>query len=37
MQADGFTVYEIEWWHFDFVGWENYRILTDTFEALDER
>lgn len=34
MEADGFTVYEYEWWHFDFDGWENYRILTDTFEAL---
>jgi CubicO group peptidase (beta-lactamase class C family)/D-alanyl-D-alanine dipeptidase len=35
MEADGFAVYEYEWWHFDFGDWENYRILTDTFEALD--
>lgn len=35
MEADGFTVYEYEWWHFDFAGWENYRVLTDTFEAVD--
>ena len=35
MQSEGFTVYEYEWWHFDFDGWENYRILTETFEALD--
>jgi D-alanyl-D-alanine dipeptidase len=35
MEAEGFDVYEYEWWHFDFHGWEKYRILTDTFEALD--
>lgn len=35
MEADGFEVYEYEWWHFDFDGWENYTILTDTFETLD--
>ena len=34
MEAEGFKVYEFEWWHFDFDGWQNYRILTDTFEAL---
>ena len=37
MEADGFTVYEYEWWHFDFDGWENYRIRNETFEALDGR
>ncbi len=26
MEAHGFTVYEYEWWHFDYNGWENYRI-----------
>lgn len=35
MEAEGFTVYEYEWWHFDFDGWEKYRIGTPTFEALD--
>jgi CubicO group peptidase (beta-lactamase class C family)/D-alanyl-D-alanine dipeptidase len=34
MEAEGFNVYEYEWWHFDFAGWENYAIQTDTFEAL---
>jgi len=34
MEAEGFKVYEYEWWHFDFDGWEKYRILTDTFESL---
>ena len=35
MEAEGFSVYKYEWWHFDFAGWDNYEILTDTFEALD--
>lgn len=34
MEAEGFTVYEYEWWHFDYDGWENYRIQTETFESL---
>ena len=34
MEAEGFNVYEYEWWHFDFAGWENYAIQTATFEAL---
>ncbi len=35
MESGGFDVYEYEWWHFDFRGWQNYRILTDTFESLE--
>ena len=27
MEAEGFKVYENEWWHFDFHGWEDYPIL----------
>ena len=27
MELEGFKVYENEWWHFDFDGWENYPIL----------
>ena len=34
MEAEGFKVYPYEWWHFDFNGWENYRIQNNTFEAL---
>lgn len=26
MQDQNFQVYEFEWWHFDFDGWEKYRI-----------
>ncbi len=26
MEREGFAGYEYEWWHFDFGGWERYRI-----------
>lgn len=26
MEAEGFAVYEHEWWHFDFPGWQDYAI-----------
>jgi CubicO group peptidase (beta-lactamase class C family)/D-alanyl-D-alanine dipeptidase len=35
MEAEGFTVYEFEWWHFDFADWKKYRIGNATFEELD--
>ena len=34
MEAEGFTVYETEWWHFDFRDWRRYRIGTARFEEL---
>src|SRR5258708_35318596 len=27
MEAEGFTVYEFEWWHFDYKDWAKYPIL----------
>lgn len=27
MEAEGFKVYQNEWWHFDFQGWEAYPVL----------
>ncbi len=27
MEAEGFTVYENEWWHFDYRGWQDYPVL----------
>lgn len=33
MEADGFTVYEAEWWHFDFQDWRQYPILNESVEA----
>ncbi len=34
MEAQGFTVYEAEWWHFDYKDWRHYPILNLTFEEL---
>jgi CubicO group peptidase (beta-lactamase class C family)/D-alanyl-D-alanine dipeptidase len=34
MEAEGFRVYEYEWWHFDFDGWERYRIGNQTFDEI---
>jgi D-alanyl-D-alanine dipeptidase len=34
MEANGFTVYPSEWWHFDFVGWENFPLMDIPFEEL---
>lgn len=35
MEAEGFSVYEVEWWHFDFEDWREYPILDLPFDALD--
>jgi D-alanyl-D-alanine dipeptidase len=34
MESEGFTVYEAEWWHFDFKDWKEYPILNVPFERL---
>jgi D-alanyl-D-alanine dipeptidase len=34
MEAEGFSVYEFEWWHFDFKDWKRYRIENRTFEEI---
>ena len=34
MEQEGFTIYEYEWWHFDFKDWRKYRIGNATFEEL---
>jgi D-alanyl-D-alanine dipeptidase len=34
MEAQGFSVYASEWWHFDFRDWPNYRIGNERFEEL---
>ena len=35
MEEAGFTVYEAEWWHFDFKGWHHYPIANEKFENLN--
>ena len=34
MESEGFTVYEEEWWHFDYKDWKQYGILNVPFEKL---
>jgi D-alanyl-D-alanine dipeptidase len=34
MEREGFTVYEAEWWHFDYKDWRSYRIGNQRFEEL---
>lgn len=34
MEKHGFTVYENEWWHFDYKDWKNYRIQNIPFSNL---
>ena len=34
MEAEGFTVYEAEWWHFDHEDWREYAIQNATFDEL---
>lgn len=34
MDAEGFTVYEAEWWHFDHDDWRQYGIQNATFDQL---
>lgn len=34
MEAQGFEVYEFEWWHFDYKDWRRYPISNLTFEKL---
>ena len=35
MEAQGFTVYPDEWWHFDYNDWQNYRIGNEVFEEIE--
>jgi D-alanyl-D-alanine dipeptidase/CubicO group peptidase (beta-lactamase class C family) len=37
MEAEGFTIYEFEWWHFDYKDWKKYRIGNVTFEEIQAR
>jgi D-alanyl-D-alanine dipeptidase len=34
MESESFTVYEHEWWHFDYKDWHEYPILNIKFEDL---
>ena len=34
MEAEGFTVYPAEWWHFDYRDWKAYRIMDIPFKSI---
>lgn len=34
MEAEGFTVYEAEWWHFDYNDWQKYPIQNIRFDQI---
>lgn len=34
LEAEGFTVYHAEWWHFDYRGWQEYPILNIPFSEI---
>ena len=34
MTKHGFRVYPYEWWHFDYQGWEDYKLLDLSFDDL---
>jgi D-alanyl-D-alanine dipeptidase len=36
MEREGFRVYDYEWWHFDFTGWQHYPIMNTTFDQIRE-
>lgn len=37
MEAEGFSVFEFEWWHFDYQDWKRYPILNEPFERLGQK
>ncbi len=37
MEKFGFKHLNSEWWHFDFIGWENYPLMDLSFKELSEQ
>ena len=37
MEAEGFTVYEFEWWHFDYRDWHSYAVQNVRFADIGQR
>ncbi|MEA1882734.1 MAG: serine hydrolase [Candidatus Marinimicrobia bacterium] len=34
MESEGFSIYEFEWWHFDYKDWKQYPLGNTSFENL---
>jgi zinc D-Ala-D-Ala dipeptidase len=37
MEAQGFTVYHAEWWHFDYKGWSDYPIMNIPYTDIPRK
>ena len=37
MEAEGFRVYDAEWWHFDYKDWQKYHIGNVAFDQIGRR
>jgi D-alanyl-D-alanine dipeptidase len=37
MERDGFTVFEAEWWHFDYNDWQKYPIGNELFDQIGRK
>ena len=37
MESEGFTVYDAEWWHFDYDDWRKYPIGNSRFEDIGKK
>jgi hypothetical protein len=35
MEAEGFQVFDPEWWHYDYKDWKEYPILNMSFSDID--
>jgi D-alanyl-D-alanine dipeptidase len=36
MKKQGFDVFDSEWWHFDFQGWQAFSLMDISFEELEQ-
>ncbi len=34
MEAEGFSVFQYEWWHFDYRDWKSYALQNARFEDI---
>lgn len=34
MEREGFSVFDVEWWHFDYKEWRSYPLLNLTFDRI---
>lgn len=37
MEAEGFKVFDVEWWHFDYKDWREYPILNISFDQIRQK